>query len=249
MPSWPSADQRSTCALASPRLCSGRRLRRALFLCVVATPSLFAQQKPASKPAASSVSQQNSGKDAFAFRSNELTLAGLRPGRDTITKAKKIYGGPWLKSAPDDPGVLLVRGDCTGALLRLEGDRSGLIQQIVLSEKNTVDVEKRSAVPIECADVNGGQAMSTVPVDKRTLKWITGHKISLGSTTRALHAEYGDPGNKSPSTRDGQPLELWYYAFDWAGPDVPQVMEVLCTREQDGKPGRVIEITLAAPSL
>jgi hypothetical protein len=26
-------------------------------------------------------------------------------------------------------------------------------------------------------------------------------------------------------------------------------MEVLCTREADGKPGRVVEITLAGPSL
>ena len=60
---------------------------------------------------------------------------------------------------------------------------------------------------------------------------------------------YGEPDSKSPSTRDGQPLELWYYAFDWAGPDVPQVMEVLCTREKDGQAGRVVEITLAAPSL
>ncbi|HEV2101325.1 MAG TPA: hypothetical protein VGR58_00970 [Candidatus Acidoferrum sp.] len=42
---------------------------------------------------------------------------------------------------------------------------------------------------------------------------------------------------------------MWYYAFDWAGADVPQVMEVLCTRETDGKPGRVVEITLAGPSL
>jgi hypothetical protein len=42
---------------------------------------------------------------------------------------------------------------------------------------------------------------------------------------------------------------LLYYAFDWAAPDVPQMMEVLCTVEKDGKPGRVIEITLSASSL
>jgi len=59
----------------------------------------------------------------------------------------------------------------------------------------------------------------------------------------------GEQDLKSPSTRDGQPLELWYYAFDWAGADVPQVMEVLCTKEKDGQPGRVVEITLAASSL
>ena len=60
---------------------------------------------------------------------------------------------------------------------------------------------------------------------------------------------YGEPDSRSPSTKDGQPLELWYYAFDWAGADVPQVMEVLCTREAEGKPGQVVEITLAGPSL
>jgi hypothetical protein len=42
---------------------------------------------------------------------------------------------------------------------------------------------------------------------------------------------------------------LWYYAFDWAGPDVPQVMEVLRILEKDGKPGQVVEITLVAASL
>jgi hypothetical protein len=60
---------------------------------------------------------------------------------------------------------------------------------------------------------------------------------------------YGQPDSQSASTNGGQQLELLYYAFDWAGPDVPQVMEVLCTAEKDGKPGRVVEITLAASSL
>jgi hypothetical protein len=38
---------------------------------------------------------------------------------------------------------------------------------------------------------------------------------------------------------------MLYYAFDWAGADVPQVMEVYC----DTTTGRVVEITLSAPSL
>jgi len=42
---------------------------------------------------------------------------------------------------------------------------------------------------------------------------------------------------------------LLYYAFDWAGPEVPQVMEVVCTAPKDGTPGKVVEITLAAGSL
>jgi hypothetical protein len=71
----------------------------------------------------------------------------------------------------------------------------------------------------------------------------------------AAHAQeqvvsvYGEPASVSPSTKNGQPLELLYYAFDWAGPDVPQVMEVVCTAPKDGITGRVVEITLSANSL
>ena len=86
-----------------------------------------------------------------------------------------------------------------------------------------------------------------MPVQPRP--WKTGNGLSLSDPVGKVVQLYGEPDSRSPSTKDGQPLELWYYAFDWAGADVPQVMEVLCTREADGKPGRVVEITLAAPSL
>jgi hypothetical protein len=82
-----------------------------------------------------------------------------------------------------------------------------------------------------------------------TEPWRTGRGLAIKDSTAKTIQLYGQPDSKSPSTRDGQPLELWYYAFDWAGPDVPQVMEVLCTPEKEGQPGRVVEITLAAPSL
>ena len=76
-----------------------------------------------------------------------------------------------------------------------------------------------------------------------------GKDCGSGRLAASVMQLYGQPDSRSPSTKDGQPLELWYYAFDWAGPDVPQVMEVVCTREKDGQAGRVVEITLAAPSL
>ena len=44
---------------------------------------------------------------------------------------------------------------------------------------------------------------------------------------------------------EGRELEFLFYAFDWAGPEVPQVMEVTCERST----GRVVKITLAFPSL
>jgi hypothetical protein len=36
-----------------------------------------------------------------------------------------------------------------------------------------------------------------------------------------------------------------YYASDWAGPNLLQVGDVVCTKALEGKPGRVMEITLA----
>ena len=73
--------------------------------------------------------------------------------------------------------------------------------------------------------------------------------LRLGDSANRVTRLYGKPDSRSPSTKGGQKLELLYYAFDWAGPDVPQVMEVLCTVGKDGEPGRVVEITLAASSL
>jgi len=80
-------------------------------------------------------------------------------------------------------------------------------------------------------------------------RWITGRGLRVGDATARVTNLYRKPDSRNPSTKDGQPLELWYDAFDWAGPDAPQVIEVLCTKEKDGQPGRVEEITLAAPSL
>ena len=76
-----------------------------------------------------------------------------------------------------------------------------------------------------------------------------GRAGSQGDACWQTVALYGNPDSRGPSTKAGQPLELLYYAFDWAGPDVPQVVQVVCTPEKDGLPGQVVEITLAASSL
>jgi len=73
-------------------------------------------------------------------------------------------------------------------------------------------------------------------------------RIATGSPAPQVLQLYGEPDSRSPSTKDGERLELLHYAFDWAGLDVSQVIEV-CTVASDGKPGRVVEITLAATSL
>ena len=232
MPSWPSANDRHSPILLPPRsLCSGgfmppslrscssrflpgaSRGLTSLLLCLVAALSLFAQQKPAPKPAA-------------AHRANELTLAGLRPGRDKLGRAATLYDSiDGKRSTADSQSVW--KDPCRKQVLAIDFDAQKKIQVI-----------RAGYVPLTA------DCLSLPPSP-----WKTGLGLRVNDLAPKVVQLYGPPESKSTSTRDGQPLELWYYAFDWAGPDVPQVMEVLCTREQDGKPGRVVEITLAAPSL
>jgi hypothetical protein len=75
--------------------------------------------------------------------------------------------------------------------------------------------------------------------------WITGRGLRLGDPQDRIAELYGEPNSSGPSVRGSNELEFLYYAFDWAGSDVPQVMEIYCARDS----GRVVEITLAYPSL
>lgn len=159
-------------------------------------------------------------------RKNELTLAELRPGRDRVASAIAKYKQPLDTKSGE---TFLSWADwCLHCLLIIDFDTRGRIQ-----------VVRATAAPWMMADCSV----------TRPSPWKTGRGLRVGDPAAKVVQLYGEPDSRSPSTKDGQPLELWHYAFDWAGPEVPQVMEVLCTKEEDGQPGYVVEITLAAPSL
>ena len=162
-------------------------------------------------------------------RNDELTLAGLRPGRDAMTKALHMF--PKSPAIGDGGASRTWRDGCRHELLSIIADSDGTIIEIRAAE-SVVDPKQ------PCRD------RDTTPSH-----WVTGHGLVLGDSCSRVTALYGQPGSRGPSTKGGQQLELFYYAFDWAGPDVPQVMTVLCTPDAHDKPGRVVEITLAAPSL
>lgn len=202
------------------RFCSGRLLRRALFALALVTSTTRAQSAP--KAAA---------QKASLHRANEMTLAKLRPGRATTTQALAIYK-QWPFAHEEHETQLTWRYICyPGEALTLDFDVNRIIQVIRLSKT--------------------GNFAICDPAGRKELKsgWRTGKGLRVGDSAAKVAELYGEPDSKSPSTKGGQPLELWYYAFDWAGADVPQVMEVLFTRQADGKPGQVVEITLAGPSL
>jgi hypothetical protein len=196
--------------------CSGRLLRRALLGVTLAIS--LAEAQTATIPSA---------KKASTHRANELTLAGLRPGKDGLERARQLYRLPNYRNEKRDSQVVWL-SNCGKEMLTVDYDSGNKIQVIRDTETDST--------PGKCVPPPPGA-------------WKTGLGLHVGDQTARVMQLYGSPDSKSPSTRDGQPLELWYYAFDWAGENVPQVMEVLCTREADGKAGRVVEITLAAPSL
>ncbi len=161
-------------------------------------------------------------------RANELTLAGLRPGRDTLPAAKKLYGDLGLGVDPGDDKVLTWRDPCRKRILRIEADSKAVIQTISVEDWNSMMPCRKEMFDKLHSDL-----------------WRTGHGISLGDPQARVASVYGPPGSGGPSTDGGRDLQLMYYAFDWAGSDVPQVMEIFC----DQSTSKVVHITLAYPSL
>jgi len=168
-------------------------------------------------------------------RNDELTLAGLRPGRDDIDKAERMFRKP--SSTKFDGTNKIWQDPCHHQLLSIIPDSDGKILEVRVAQTNSAP----NAKPVSTQGC-------TSPAESHP-RWTTGHGLVVGNPCSRVVALYGQPGSRGPSTKDGQQLELLYYAFDWAGPDVPQVMAVLCTPEKNANPGRVVEITLAAPSL
>ena len=209
------------------RLCSGRLLR-----CVVCTPNGFAGRALLAVVLVTAVAPAQTvpklaAKKAVAHRANELTLAGLRPGRDSVAQAAEMNKHFRIGK-------------------ELQGNDRGWFDGCRHLSLTIDSGDRKTIAVIRAADWNDSKTECPAPPPS---PWKTGRGLRVGDSASKVAELYGNPDSRSPSTKDGQPLELWYYAFDWAGADVPQVMEVLCTREADGKPGRVVEITLAGPSL
>ena len=179
-----------------------------------------------STPCATPV-KQNAAK-VSGHRGNETMLAGLRPGRDTFAMAEKRFKAKDL-SDDKDSGVKVWRDDCSGRAIRLELDAKSVIESVTITS-----LDPQSG---KCGEKR---------VDFLDPKnWVTGLGLRIGDSQDQIVALYGEPNSSGPATKNGQELALMYYQFDWAGSDVPQVMEVLCARDT----GRVVEITLAFPSL
>ena len=161
-------------------------------------------------------------------RVNELTLAGLRPGRDNLAAALKKYKAKYTNDQGEG-GSKTWEDACTGRALMLQTNANMIVQEVTVSALGST----------------GGKCTNR-SFDALDMKdWISGHGLQLGDPQDRVTDLYGEPNSTGPSIKGDKELEFLYYAFDWAGSDVPQVLEVYCERDT----GRVVEITLAYPSL
>jgi hypothetical protein len=159
---------------------------------------------------------------------NETLLAGLRPGRDTFLVAEKRFKGKSLAEEPNS-GSREWRDDCSGRSIRLVIDAKSVIQSVTITTLGTQE----------------GKCSDRRPDFLDPRNWLTGLGLRMGDSQDRVSGLYGEPNSSGPASKNGQELELMNYQFNWAGSDVPQVMEVLCARDS----GRVVEITLAFPNL
>lgn len=160
---------------------------------------------------------------------NELTLAGIRPGRDKINSPKKTFRGLEQNVEAKDGYVW---GDiCTHRDLRVEVDSKGLVRSV------TVSSSYKLGIMAKC--------LESVMSPERLKMLRSGRGLQLGDSCSRVTEIYGKPDSESPSVRGSEQLQLYFYSFGWAGSDVPQVMEVSCAQAS----GKVVEIMLAASSL
>ena len=164
---------------------------------------------------------------------NELTLAGLRPGKDTLATAEARYKTKHRRIVPGANDILEWADECTGRALLIELGEKNVIQSITITAMGRISTEET----VNCND--------SVRDVLHTKLWKTGRGLKLGDPRNRVVELYGEPTSSGPSAKGNRELELLFYSFDGAGPDGPQVMEVSCERST----GRVREITLAFPSL
>jgi hypothetical protein len=165
-------------------------------------------------------------------RVNELTLAGLQPGRDALEKASKIFGEESKINTFNDANTHIWQGGCFLDDLVIEAGPNGLIRNVTVSVSHVTD-----RMVVDCEDLGASRNFRS--------RIGSGRNLLLRDRCGRIEEIYGKAESRSPSVKGSDKLELYLYKFDWAGTDVPQVMEVSC----DASSQTVVEITLAAATL
>lgn len=151
---------------------------------------------------------------------NELTLAGLRPGRSTLHEAIRLYGRHWFHPTPQETDIYLWMDPARHLLLSAEVNTQGQIRVVSVTRTDRT-APARSVLPVRAE--------------------ATGRGVRLGNMEQRLRQVYGKPFFEGPSSLDGRDVHLIVYNFSWAGTDKPQILE----SSFDGA-GHLVQMTLSA---
>jgi len=171
----------------------------------------------------------NAQKSAPLLSYNEMTLAGLRPGRDSLAVAQKHYRAKYSSRDDNSSGEKQWSDGCTGHRLTLNLDSDGVIRRITVS----------ALMPIEGKCESG----RVEALDEKD--WVTGRGLHLGDPQDRVSELYGEPNSSGPSVKGDTEVEFLNYPLDKAGSEGPQTMEIFCARDT----GKVVEITLGSSGL
>jgi hypothetical protein len=165
-------------------------------------------------------------------RVNELTLAGLQPGKDALEKVDGRFGAELKIKTPNDPNSYSWHYGCPMDDLTVEAGPNGLIRNITVSVSHLTD-----HMAVDCSDRGVSRKFRS--------RTGSGRNLLLRDRCERIEEIYGKAESRSPSVTGTDKLELCFYKFEWAGTEVPQAMEVSC----DASSQRVVEITLAGATL
>lgn len=153
---------------------------------------------------------------------NELTLAGLRPGRSTIAQAEALWGKGWQHPARDEDDIFIWCDARAGLQLHLEAAPGGLIHVVTVSRMPPAPAPRSCSATLEV----------------RKLR--TGRGVHLGATPVQLLRVYGKPFFTGPSSWNGRDVRMIVFNFSWAGTGKPQILESTFWQ------GKLAKMTLSA---
>lgn len=161
-------------------------------------------------------------------RANEITLAGLRPGKANLEGTYREFPKEAADHYfPDTPNSTSWYEPCNWQEMTVQFDSNGLVQSVTVSQ-----VGERGI--LHCNEQAGTRHSRS--------RLGTGHGLLLKDRCERVQEIYGKPQSESPSENGSEAVESLSYSFDWAGPKVPQTMTVLCSA---APLFQVVKITLA----
>lgn len=199
---------------ALSRCCASLPRWLALGMSVMALAAALAGPLQAQDPASSA--------DHPPGNVNELTLAGLQPGRSRIPDAVARWGAHWRHPTRDESDIYVWCDARRRLQIQLEAKGSARRVDVVTVERLL------GAPPPDCT--------TTLPANVAR----TGRGVRLGDTAERLKAVYGKPFFTGPSSWHGREVNFIVFNFSWAGDGVPQILE------SSFDAGSLVKMTLSA---